>query len=161
MKKPVPHRRDVTTLMTTGTASIQSAPIFFDTDRLELDPAWEETKMQVQQNMTSSWNSADSHPSDKNKNVLPRGRPDEAQFRSPWVGDAGEGLERSGRGIEIWRRWRLEFAYTGSAVLSMPAHTRKGCNCHQRIGGLRNRLESQASMPSLPTKAGPCNLPRL
>jgi hypothetical protein len=29
----------------------------------------EETKLQVQQNKTSSWSSVDAHPSDKNKDV--------------------------------------------------------------------------------------------
>jgi hypothetical protein len=32
---------------------------------------YKETRMQVQQNKTSLWGSTDSHPSDKNKDVLP------------------------------------------------------------------------------------------
>jgi hypothetical protein len=32
-------------------------------------PYQEETKMEVQRNRTSSWSSADSHPSDNNKDV--------------------------------------------------------------------------------------------
>jgi hypothetical protein len=67
--------------------------VFDGTARMH--PNWEETKLQVQQNKTSSWSSADAHLSDKNKDVLPRGRPDGAQFHFPWVGNSGGRLRLS------------------------------------------------------------------